>query len=156
MHRSGIRHIGCSRITNARSTVLRGSGVLAAIAVMGVVALSLVAASPAAATLRVIKCSANGSCKTYCREQLADGASVDYADGTEITVNLTDGTSRKFTCKNGKWVASLTVRGQIGFNIGVGEFNGTIVSVTCPPDVLFCPQLETRIGPPGLIGGSRG
>jgi hypothetical protein len=132
---------------------------------MAAVALSLGAAAPAKAE-RVIKCGADGTCKTVCRQQLPNGNTVDYAEGTEITVNQPDGTSRKFTCKNGDWVESSKLSNPLpglrGFGrgavLGVGELQGTMeLPNVCTPDVVYCPPtVEVPVGPPGQIAGNSG
>jgi hypothetical protein len=136
---------------------------LGVVAAMATVALSL-GAAPSANALRVIKCGADGTCKEYCRQQLPNGNTVDYPEGTEITVNQPDGTSRKFTCKNGQWVDTTKLseplpglRGWgIGAVLGVGELKGTMeVPNACSPDVVFCPPtISISVGPPGQIAGN--
>jgi hypothetical protein len=144
------RHQGHSRFTSAISSLLRRTSVLAAITAIAAVALSLGAASSANA-MRVIKCSGYPStCVTVCRQQLANGSSVDYSEGTEITVNLTDGTSRKFTCKNGSWVPSRTdiLLGDIVHAVAVAGLKFT-VDVGCPDAVRSCAP-GTTIWAPAL------
>jgi hypothetical protein len=108
------------------------------------VVISLGIASPASAE-RVIKCNAYGSCVTVCRQTLPNGNTVDYSEGTVITVNYSDGTSRKYKCTNGDWVP---ITSTLASGIVITSFGGSIapVAVTCPVGVKVCAvQVATAV-----------
>lgn len=55
-----------------------------------------------------------GKCRIVCREQIKDGsgATVDYEEGTTITVREPDGRVRRFKCTDGNWVQIRLVGGK--------------------------------------------
>jgi hypothetical protein len=74
-----------------------------------------------------------GACKTVCRQTLADGWTVDYDEGTEITVSSPDGkTTRKFKCVKGQWVQEM----------------GTVATTILAPTVT-CPAGTRNLRGPG-------
>lgn len=118
---------------------MRRTSVFATVVAIAAVALTLGAASSAKAE-RVIKCSGTGQCVTVCRQQLANGNTVDYSEGTTITVNYPDGTSRSYTCKDGNWVPTrTTILGTIlapSPVVFAAPIN--VTTVTCPVGVMIC------------------
>jgi hypothetical protein len=55
-----------------------------------------------------------GKCRIVCREEVRDGtgATVDYEEGTTITIREKDGKVRRFKCTDGHWVQIRLVGGQ--------------------------------------------
>lgn len=108
-----------------------------------------------------VRCDTTG-CKVYCTQQLPNGNTVEYEDGTNITVTTPDGTEHKFTCKNGQWVRASVIqlpgwRGVIG-TIGVGSIGGIrgdVESQDCndSPEPV-CTDVSYSVGPPGLSTAS--
>jgi hypothetical protein len=90
---------------------MRRSGLLAIAAAIAIaIAISMAGADKANAYPKKV-CTA-GKCKTVCRQKLADGWTVDYDEGTTITVSSPDGkTKNSFTCRNGNWVKTRNVPG---------------------------------------------
>src|SRR5690349_21013216 len=116
---------------------------IAAIAMVAVIAGTLLAPLAADAAPRKIKCNADGSCHESCTQQLPNGDTVYYDHGTTIT--LRDGKTGEeidFKCVDGQWVKQTTLqlpqflKGlQILGNIGVGSLAGLKgdVTKTCSP-----------------------
>lgn len=131
-----VANTATSHTPNGVARLVRRTTLIAAATAVTAVATSLGGASPANAA-RVIKCGASGSCVTVCRETLPNGNTVDYSEGTVITVNYQDGTSQKYKCTDGNWVP---VTGTLTSVIVVTSFRGftTPVAVTCPVGVRVC------------------
>lgn len=61
-------------------------------------------------------CDPGTKCRTVCRQDLANGNTVDYEEGATLTLNLQDGTKQKYQCKNGEWVRVRLVPTQRPFD----------------------------------------
>src|SRR2546423_13608656 len=95
-----------TRINSASSTLMRRTSLLAAIATIGTVALSLGTASPASAQIRT--CNTNSvvsgaGCAPLAGQctRMTDyyGGIAIYDDGDEATTS----SGRKIVCRNGQW-----------------------------------------------------
>jgi hypothetical protein len=148
-----LANTATSHIPSGVARLVRRSTLIALATAVTAVAISLGAASPANAA-RVIKCDAYGSCVTVCRETLPNGNTVDYSEGTVVTFNYNDGTSKKYKCTNGNWVP---VTGTLASGIIVTSFGGftTPVAVTCPVGVRICavPVATTAPAPQPQLAG---
>jgi hypothetical protein len=128
------------------------AGAVAVLAALLGAAVTLGAASPAKAYPYKICTVTNAGpqgCKVYCRQQLADGNTADYPEGTQVTITTPDGKSRTFTCTNGSWVGLTTGgTGSVLRDLVVAPGGFATVDVPCP-GIRACPPGGT-IGLPPL------
>jgi hypothetical protein len=103
------------------------------------VLLTAVAAAVIAANALAYPVKVNGA--TVCRQDLPNGGSVDYAEGTVITVHHPDGTTAKYTCTNGEWVRTArTILGSILAPVNLDGSYYDVTAVQCPYGVVVCTQ----------------
>jgi hypothetical protein len=88
-----------SRITSAKSTLFRRTGVLAVIAAIAALAVS---AAPAGATLKFCKASVCIGQPNGCNVRTSDGVVIMAADGDSFV----DIHGRTWTCKRGTFTVS--------------------------------------------------
>jgi hypothetical protein len=81
------------------------------VASAGFAVTSGLAVAPPASAYRAASCRLSYTsmhCEVVCRQDLANGGSADYPEGTSMTVNYPDGTKATFVCRNGEWHLALT------------------------------------------------
>jgi hypothetical protein len=76
---------------------------------------------------------------TYCRQNLPNGGSVDYSEGTVITVHHPDGTTAQYKCVNGQWIRqSRTILGSILAPVNLDGSYYEVTAVQCAYGVAVC------------------